>query len=270
MTLRSRYDGSVARDEAPLRDRWERRVRDDDDVTAGLLLTALVVATYADRDGRNVRPTVARIARNAGYAVTPGGRCRRVSKHLSDLRRLGYLHEVAAGGGGRATRYELALPLTDRAAESTVQSAAGSTDPCYEQDAYRVAASTPQDQAPLTTTNTSGLDTGKDDKVDEVLRRICMESPPPASALPLVRTAAAAALAAGWPVSVLAAETRGFSAGANNPAGVLIARLRAAAGVPARPGSAATIPCPEHGGVARRAGGEYGCCFANRLERAVS
>lgn len=66
------------------------------------LVIALVLADAADHDGRNVRPSVARVALLARVAE------RTVQYHLRDFEAVGFLLLVRSGGGrGRPSEYRI-------------------------------------------------------------------------------------------------------------------------------------------------------------------
>lgn len=96
---------------------WVRAIRSDPSVTRMTLATALLLASYSDPDGTNVRPTVARLGTELGLAVTDG-RCSSVSEYLSTLRGLGWIEELRAGGGRKASEYRLTAPLPVESSEN--------------------------------------------------------------------------------------------------------------------------------------------------------
>lgn len=70
------------------------------DADLGELMVALVLADAADHDGRNVRPSVVRIARLSRQSE------RSVQYKLRDMQKRGFLHLVKQGGGkGRPSEY---------------------------------------------------------------------------------------------------------------------------------------------------------------------
>lgn len=84
---------------------WERAVKRCR-IGPDLKLTALILATWADQRGRNVRPGVPRLA-----AVLE---CSEITarRRLDRLTRLGLIERVSRGGGPRkrAATYRLTLP----------------------------------------------------------------------------------------------------------------------------------------------------------------
>ena len=84
---------------------WTRIVRDLD-IPPALRFLALVLASFADADGRRVRLT------RAALVQIVGGSDRRVKDQLRELRRLGFLHTFhSPTGPGDAAEYHLTLPL---------------------------------------------------------------------------------------------------------------------------------------------------------------
>jgi hypothetical protein len=82
---------------------WERELRDDPDLLPSTKLVALVLATYANRDGSHVRPGRARLAAATGLSE------RSVSDHLGALHVAGWIHAVVAGGSRNQTTSEYRL-----------------------------------------------------------------------------------------------------------------------------------------------------------------
>jgi hypothetical protein len=234
------------------------------------MLIALLAATYANPDGSNVRPSVARLGREAGFKVhkTPrGDRCRPATAHLSKLVRLGWLGRIAPGGAGRATVYSLMIP--NRALHSTVtpgsDPASGSAGPCSQQPGHRaITSAVPSQDHAKTTTSPEHGDDGHADEVALMLGRIHAERPLPVNAVVRVRELLAKTLAAGWTSTQLAMQIQGFATRSENPAGALIRRLELV--VLAEPAAAPrpTRRCPEHPGVGRRRSGECAGCWIDR------
>lgn len=75
----------------PLRDRWERVVREDPRVTKTTLFVLLLSATYANRDGSNLRVGVKRLAEASGLGEQT------IRRGLTEGRELGYLHRDVRG-----------------------------------------------------------------------------------------------------------------------------------------------------------------------------
>jgi biotin operon repressor len=87
---------------------WERAIRQLPIRPPMLNCVALMLATYADRDGKNAHPSEARLASDIGIST------RAVRGHLATLRDLGLIERVftgsAAGRRKLADTYELAQP----------------------------------------------------------------------------------------------------------------------------------------------------------------
>lgn len=86
---------------------WEKFVREwpvTKPMTPAVKLVALVCATYADADGRRVRPGESGLAEACGM----GGST--VRRHLATLVAIGLLVCVRRGGGGMASEYRLTVP----------------------------------------------------------------------------------------------------------------------------------------------------------------
>jgi hypothetical protein len=73
-------------------------------MTTGSQHIALVLSTYGDGDGRDIRPTIATLA-----AVTGRGQST-VKEALRYLREHGWVHQVSRGQTGRASEYRLTIP----------------------------------------------------------------------------------------------------------------------------------------------------------------
>ncbi|GGR60989.1 DNA-binding transcriptional ArsR family regulator [Nocardioides luteus] len=96
---------------------WERAIRALPLRPPVLKLVALVLATYADRDGANAHPGEDRLAEDCGMSP------RSVRRHLAELRELGLIERVFKGSSyGRAKaadEYRLIVPadIQSRVAE---------------------------------------------------------------------------------------------------------------------------------------------------------
>lgn len=86
---------------------WERAIRDIP-MQPTTKLICLLAATYASKDGTNVRPGIAQLAAAAGVSA------RTVKRSLDEARTIGVLHRVNRGSNsGRAHLtdvYRLSLP----------------------------------------------------------------------------------------------------------------------------------------------------------------
>jgi hypothetical protein len=97
---------------------WEKALRDRS-IAEGLSSSgqhiALVLATYADGEGRNIRPTAETVASVSGRSRAA------VFAALRELRESGWIRQVSRGAGAarRASEYTLAIPA--RVQESALQ-----------------------------------------------------------------------------------------------------------------------------------------------------
>ena len=84
---------------------WTRLIRDIE-ITPAYRFVALVLAAYADSEGRNVRPTQAKLVGLTGQSA------KTVQNALARLQALGLLHlNHRPTGPGDAAVYHLVLPL---------------------------------------------------------------------------------------------------------------------------------------------------------------
>lgn len=93
-------------DPSPLRFDWERVVRASQ-MEPTTKLVALLLGTYASKDGSNVRPGLKRLSAHTGLST------RSMNRALVSLRSLGFLDRVSRGsniGEVRADVYQLVIP----------------------------------------------------------------------------------------------------------------------------------------------------------------
>lgn len=111
--------------QVPLRFRWERTVRSIQ-MDPSTKLVALLLATYADKDGTKVRPGLKRLAEDAGLSR------RTMMRATSALREMGLLDRINRGSnlGKRdlVDVYRLVIPTNNQVTHTSPSDTSGSND----------------------------------------------------------------------------------------------------------------------------------------------
>lgn len=146
MTIPDAARPSTATSQAMGRFVWEKRLRAAKDISWSARATGLLLATYANRDGSNVRPGVPRLMKDTGLKE------RALRNHLAELRNAGYIVETSNWTAAEqraqklATVYQLAVPVAAKRGLTVAKGASGYQEGCISVPGKGASDCTPPDQ----------------------------------------------------------------------------------------------------------------------------